>query len=343
MKVLVTGAAGFIGFHLCKKLINENVDVVGLDNLNDYYDIKLKKDRLIELGIKSISKKSTNKIYSLQNNFSFYCIDIQDKKSLDYIFEIENFTHVCNLAAQAGVRYSIEHPQKYIDSNVTGFLNILECISKFNGPKLIYASSSSVYGLNNSEIFNEEDYVNSPISVYAATKITNELLAHSYSNMFNIESIGLRFFTVYGPWGRPDMALFKFVKASIEKKPIRVFNYGNMLRDFTYIDDIVSAIFLILKDLRKKKGVNINEDLYKIYNIGRGSPTKLIDFIHCIDEKLKTKTELKFEPIQPGDLVSTYSNTDKLERDYGFKPKINITTGISNFIDWYLDYYKKTS
>tara|TARA_Y100001933_G_scaffold111826_1_gene111949 strand:- start:137 stop:1138 length:1002 start_codon:yes stop_codon:yes gene_type:complete len=332
MKILVTGAAGFIGFHVCKRFIKEGIEVVGIDNLNSYYDINLKKNRIKEL--ENLSKQ-------LLISFKFYKGDIVQSKDLEKLFNDANkekskITEVIHLAAQAGVRYSLENPSAYIQSNLVGFFNIIEqskknCINNF-----YYASSSSVYGGNDKTPFEESDNVNQPISLYAATKKSNELIAHTYSHLFNLPTIGLRFFTVYGPWGRPDMALFKFTESIINNKPIRVFNYGNMLRDFTYIDDVIESIFLLMQNSDN----NSNSKLYKIFNIGNSNPTKLYDYIEAIENNLGKKADMILEEMQPGDVKETYANTELLQKFISFKPNTTIDKGIKEFIKWYLEYYK---
>ena len=332
MKILVTGAAGFIGFHVCKRFIKEGIEVIGIDNLNSYYDINLKKNRIKEL--ENLSKQ-------LLISFKFYKGDIVQSKDLEKLFNDANkekskITEVIHLAAQAGVRYSLENPSAYIQSNLVGFFNIIEqskknCINNF-----YYASSSSVYGGNDKTPFKESDNVNQPISLYAATKKSNELIAHTYSHLFNLPTTGLRFFTVYGPWGRPDMALFKFTDSIIKNKPIRVFNYGNMLRDFTYIDDVIESIFLLIQNSDN----NSISKLYKIFNIGNSNPTKLYDYIEAIENNLGKKADMILEEMQPGDVKETYANTELLQEFTSFKPNTPIDKGIKEFINWYLEYYK---
>lgn len=338
MKILVTGAAGFIGYHLCNRLLSLNHEVIGLDNLNDYYDPELKISRIKNLGIKTNINLEFNSIQNSDtSNFKFIRLDLEDLINLPTLFKNENFDLVINLAAQAGVRYSIEKPFTYINSNVTGFLNILECCRNFNVKDLIFASSSSVYGLNAKIPFSTEDSVDKPISLYAATKKSNELMAHTYSHLFNIKTIGLRFFTVYGPWGRPDMAMFLFTDAIINKKPINVFNNGLLSRDFTYIDDIIDGIVGVIKN-DSNKDMDTN---YKIYNIGKNEPIKLLDFITEIEKNIGHEAEKNFLPMQPGDVEKTWADTENLKADYNYNPKTSYKTGVKNFINWYKEYYLK--
>ena len=345
MKILVTGAAGFIGFHLCKRFIKEGIEVIGLDNLNPYYDVNLKQSRISELHI--LSKKFSNK-------FKFYEMDLVKSEDLEKIFKDANqkkskITEVIHLAAQAGVRYSLENPSAYIQSNLVGFFNIIDQSKKNEINHFYYASSSSVYGGNDKLPFKESDNVDKPISLYAATKKSNELIAHTYSHLFSMPTIGLRFFTVYGPWGRPDMALFKFTDSIINDKPIRVFNYGKMIRDFTYIDDVVDSIFYLLQRVNSEKILNKNNEInqindsskYKIFNVGNSNPIKLNDYIKAIELHLNKKADIVYEEMQPGDVESTYANTELLEEYINFKPSTTIDFGIKKFIDWYLDYYGK--
>ena len=336
MKILITGAAGFIGFHLSNRLLKLGHVVVGIDNINDYYDVSLKYDRLNELGIKiteasSFYKECRSELFT---NFKFVRIHLEDKEELSNLFKIEKFDVICNLAAQAGVRYSIENPDAYIQSNIVGFLNILECCRHNNIKHLVYASSSSVYGTNAKVPFSANDKVDSPVSLYAATKKSNELMAHTYSHLYKIATTGLRFFTVYGPFGRPDMAPMLFASAITSNKPIKVFNYGNMERDFTYIDDIIEGIKRVIEQPIKKR------DLYKIYNIGNNDSVKLLDFINEIETNLEKKAEKVMLPIQAGDVERTWANVDKLVLDFGYKPKTGISEGVKRFIDWFLVYYK---
>ena len=340
MNVLVTGAAGFIGYHVCKRLIKENIPVIGFDNLNSYYDVNLKKDRLKSLFEKSQFHNSS---------FDFVEGDLEEKEHLDAIFSEKNPNIVINLAAQAGVRYSIENPTAYIKSNILGFGNILECCKQYSINHLIYASSSSVYGGNQVLPFSESHSVDHPVSMYAATKKSNELMAHSYSHLFGLPVTGLRFFTVYGPWGRPDMALFLFTKAISENQPIEIFNHGNMTRDFTYIDDIVESIFRLIslpaspdpKFDPKKPNSATSWAPYRIFNIGNSSPVPLMKYIDEIERALNKKAIKTFLPMQPGDVPSTSADTSMLEDFVDFKPSTSVRDGIGKFVSWYQDYYSK--
>jgi UDP-glucuronate 4-epimerase len=349
MKILITGSAGFIGFHLGNYLASQNNEVVGIDNINDYYDVSLKYARLNESGFSKEQIKDKKLISTIYPNYSFIKMDLNDKTSLQKLFIEEKFDVVCNLAAQAGVRYSLENPEEYLKSNIDAFLNVLECCRHNDIKNLVYASSSSVYGLNESLPFSTSDNVDHPISLYAATKKANELMAHTYSHLFKIPSTGLRFFTVYGPWGRPDMALFKFTKAAINRESIEVYNNGEMFRDFTYIDDIVSGITSVIFNTPKpnKNWSGSNPDPssssapYKIYNIGNNNPVKLTEFIEIIENHLKTKVNKIYKPLQPGDVISTFANINDLYEDYGFQPKTSVKEGVINFLNWYTDFYKK--
>ncbi|EMN5859952.1 NAD-dependent epimerase [Pluralibacter gergoviae] len=331
--ILVTGAAGFIGYHLCKRLLIDGYDVFGIDNLNDYYDVNLKKARLSHL--------------TDYDKFTFLKIDISDKNLILDLFDDNDFSVVINLAAQAGVRFSIENPYSYSSSNLLGFLNILEGCRLKKVSHLLYASSSSVYGLNTKVPFSTADSVDHPISFYAATKKSNELMAHTYSHLFGIPTSGLRFFTVYGPYGRPDMALFKFTKSAINGDAIEVYNNGNMSRDFTYIDDIIESIIrLIDKPPLKHEELcvghgsgRISSAPYRILNIGSGNPIKLMDFIDAIENKLNVSINKKFLPLQDGDVLNTYAETDELYDIVKFKPTTSVQQGVSDFIDWYISFY----
>lgn len=333
MKILVTGAAGFIGFHLIKRLLKKGFVVCGIDNINDYYDVNLKYARLKELGVKEDQAQVfLNATNSSNSNFSFMRINLEDRLELPKLFQREKFDVVVNLAAQAGVRYSIENPEAYIDSNVTGFLNILECCRHNKIKHLLYASSSSVYGQNKKVPFSVEDNVDYPISLYAATKKSNELMAHTYSHLYNIPTTGLRFFTVYGPWGRPDMAPFLFTDAIINNRPIKVFNNGNMSRDFTYIDDIIAGILLVLENPPLEKSPK-----YEISNIGNGSPEPLFDFIKAIEASVGKEADKIMMPMQDGDVPQTWADTSQLEK-LGYDSKISMNEGVKEFVDWYKTY-----
>lgn len=332
-QILVTGSAGFIGFHLSKRLLNEGHHVIGIDNVNDYYDPQLKEDRLKQLE---------------HENFTFVRADLEDLKTINDTFEEYQPEIVINLAAQAGVRYSLENPHAYINSNVVGFTNILEACRHHKVEHLIYASSSSVYGANTSKPFSTSDNIDHPLSLYAATKKSNELMAHTYSHLYGLPTTGLRFFTVYGPWGRPDMALFLFTKAIVNNELIDVFNHGKMMRDFTYIDDIVESITRLTKRPAQPNpdwsGTNPDPGSsyapYKVYNIGNNSPVRLMEFIEAIETKLGIIAKKNFLPLQAGDVPETYANVEDLFRDINFQPKTSIQDGVNNFIDWYLDYYE---
>ena len=377
MKILVTGTAGFIGYHLAKKLLERGDEVVGLDNINDYYDVNLKYARLNELGIfmpaPSEGKPSLpERVQTLQNqgadglpsaenavvsqlcekpinstkypSHKFYKVSLEDTEAINHIFKTENFDAVVNLAAQAGVRYSIENPHAYIQSNVVGFMNILEACRNYNVKNLAYASSSSVYGLNKEQPFQTTDKTDTPVSLYAATKKSNELMAHTYSHLYGIQTTGLRFFTVYGPWGRPDMAPMLFASAISEDRPIKVFNHGNMSRDFTYIDDIVDGVIKVI-DSPAKGATEVAHPKeatapFRIYNIGNNSPVSLMEFIETIEEKMGKKAEKNFMPMQDGDVVSTYADVSGLMNDFDYKPDTKLSDGIGDFVTWYKEFYK---
>ncbi len=333
MNILITGVAGFIGFHLAQRFLRAGAKVFGLDNLNDYYSVQLKTDRL------SILKN--------QANFHFEAIDLADHAALEQYFKAHGFTHVVNLAAQAGVRYSLINPKSYIDSNIVGFANLLECCRHHGTEHLVYASSSSVYGLNTNMPFSVHDNVDHPISLYAASKKSNELMAHTYSYLYKLPTTGLRFFTVYGPWGRPDMALFLFTRAICHNEPITVFNHGKMRRDFTYIDDIVEGVFRVAQRIPEPNprwdgnapDPGTSPAPYKIYNIGNNNTVELEEFITVLENALGKKALRNYMDLQPGDVPATYANVDDLVRDVGFKPSTNIETGIERFIAWYSEYY----
>ena len=316
---LITGSAGFIGFHLSKKLLSEGFNVLGVDNLNNYYDQKIKKDR--------------NKILKKYKNYKFNKIDIKDYKKLDRIFKKNSIHGVVNLAAQAGVRYSLKNPRSYIENNINGFFNILELSKKYRVKKFIYASTSSIYGLQKKFPLKENFNTDNPIQLYAATKKSNELMATSYSHLYKMDTVGLRFFTVYGPWGRPDMALFKFTKNIIKGKPIEVFNKGKHERDFTYVDDIVNGIFNIIIKKKSKFGA-------KIFNIGNGKKIKLLKYIQLIEKNLNRKSKKKFLPLQKGDVIKTHSDTKLIKKHYNYEAKTEVSYGVKKFIEWYVSYFK---
>ena len=336
MKVLVTGAAGFIGFHVSQKLLARGDEVVGLDNINDYYDVNLKLARLAQL--------------EPQPGFTFARIDLVNRPALEALFREHRFAAVINLAAQAGVRYSLENPQAYIDSNIVGFTNILECCRHHDVGHLVYASSSSVYGMNSAMPFSIHDNVDHPISLYAASKKANELMAHTYSHLFGLPTTGLRFFTVYGPWGRPDMALFLFTRAILAGEPIKVFNNGQMQRDFTYIDDIVEGVVRVMDKTATpnpawdgaRPDPGTSSAPYRLYNIGNNNPVKLTEFIDAIEQALGMTAQRELLPMQPGDVAATYANIDDLVADVDYRPQTPIQVGIDNFVAWYREYMHKT-
>lgn len=346
-KILVTGTAGFIGMHTSLKLLQEGYEVVGLDNINDYYDVNLKIARLELQGINK-DEISYNKLIKGQENSRFIQLNIEDKENLEKLFAQEKFDYVIHLAAQAGVRYSIENPDAYINSNIIGFFNILEFCRNFPVKHLLFASSSSVYGLNSNVPFKESDTTDHPVSLYAASKKSNEMMAHSYSYLFKVPTTGLRFFTVYGPWGRPDMALFKFTKNILAGKPIDVYNNGEMHRDFTYIGDIINGIYNILINAPAEKpsfkGKNLSSDEssapYSIFNIGNSKPVNLMEFIFQLEKELDKKAIINYMPIQPGDVKFTFADTNKLQKQVTYTPSVSIKEGIKNFIVWYTEYYK---
>ena len=350
MKILVTGTAGFIGFHLAKRLLERGDEVVGLDAVNDYYDVNLKHGRLSICGINT-NEIEYNKLVTSNKypNYKFIKLNLEDKENIHRLFAAEKFDKVCNLAAQAGVRYSLTNPDVYINSNITGFLNILEACRFYPVKHLAYASSSSVYGLNETQPFSIHQNVDHPISLYASSKKANELMAHTYSNLFNIPTTGLRFFTVYGPWGRPDMALFLFTKAILEGKPIDIFNKGEMKRDFTYIGDIVEGVIRVIDNSptgnEKWDGKNPDPSSskapYKIYNIGNSNPVRLMDFIEAIEKELGIEARKNLLPMQPGDVPSTWADVSDLTNDLNYKPNTPVQLGIKNFIAWYREFYKK--
>lgn len=336
MKVLVTGAAGFIGFHVTKELLSRGDTVIGIDNINDYYDVKLKEGRLDNLAN-----------HSLSENFTFLKMDIANRDEVEALFIASAFDKVVHLAAQAGVRYSIENPHAYVDSNLIGFMNILEGCRHNNVIHLVYASSSSVYGSNESTPFAVTDNVDHPVSLYAASKKANELMAHTYSHLYQLPTTGLRFFTVYGPWGRPDMALFKFTEAILNEKPIQVFNYGNHHRDFTYIDDIVNGVILTLDRVAegnttwdgKNPDPSSSKAPWRIYNIGAHNPVNLLKFIETLEEALDKPAIKELLPMQPGDVPDTYADVSALTCDTGYQPKTDLVDGVRNFVNWYRTFY----
>jgi UDP-glucuronate 4-epimerase len=335
MKILITGAAGFIGFHTVKHFAEKGNRVVGIDNINNYYDVELKYARLAETGIRKELVLDHQSIQSIEYpNYRFIKADLQDKVFVDKLFANEHFDAVCHLAAQAGVRHSIENPYAYINSNIIGFMNILEACRFYPVKHLLYASSSSVYGMNTKVPYSELDKVDSPVSLYAASKRSNELMAHTYSKLYNIPTTGVRFFTVYGPWGRPDMAPFLFMDSIINQKPIKVFNYGKLSRDFTYINDIIDGLSVIIDH------PPTDEIPYKIYNIGAGKPVQLLDFITAL-ENVTGKTAIKrMVEMQPGDVYQTYADTTALEQDLHYKPQVSIQEGIKRLFGWYVAYTK---
>jgi UDP-glucuronate 4-epimerase len=334
MKVLVTGAAGFIGFHLCRRLIARGDEVIGLDNFNDYYDVSLKEARAAQLAA--------------ETNFRMVRLDIADRAKLTALMALQRFDAVMHLAAQAGVRYSIEHPEKYVDANLTGFGNMLEACRQSAVGHLVYASTSSVYGANRKVPFSVDDPVDHPMSLYAATKRANELMAHTYSHLFALPATGLRFFTVYGPWGRPDMALFKFTRGILAGESLPVYNRGDMVRDFTYIDDIVEGVVRVL-DRKPVKGDGsgagyaspaTSEAPFRLYNIGNNNPVPLMRYIEVLEQCLGRKAKLELLPMQAGDVRATSADVSELERDVGFRPATTVEEGVKRFVDWYRQYYK---
>ncbi|ENU59010.1 MAG: NAD-dependent epimerase [Acinetobacter sp.] len=339
MKVLVTGAAGFIGFNVAKKLLERGDDVVGFDNMNDYYDPALKQARLAVLRDTAAQTQQT---------FTFIHANLADKAIVDQCFQDHQFDRVIHLAAQAGVRYSLENPLSYVESNLIGFTNIIEACRYAKTPHLTYASTSSVYGANTTMPFSEKHGVNHPVQFYAATKRANELMAHSYSHLFNLPTTGLRFFTVYGPWGRPDMALFKFTKNIIEDQPIPVFNHGNHTRDFTFISDIVEGVIRSSDQIAqpdpnwdsKNPDPSTSYAPFRIFNIGNNNPVKLIEYIHAIEKALGKEAILELLPLQPGDVPDTFADSSALEQMVGYKPSVSVDDGVKQFVDWYRDFYR---
>jgi len=349
MKVLITGTAGFIGFHLAQRLISRGDEVIGIDCINDYYDVNIKYSRLALTGIERSEIEHNKPIKSsIHSNYTFYKLKLEERTEIFKLIENERPDTVCNLAAQAGVRYSITNPYAYIDSNIVGFINILEACRHNQTGHLVYASSSSVYGLNETMPLSTHQNVDHPISLYAASKKSNELMAHTYSYLYNLPTTGLRFFTVYGPWGRPDMALFIFTKAILNGEPIQVFNHGNMIRDFTYIDDIVEGIIRVIDNKPegnkqwsgKEPDPSSSKCPYKIYNIGNNNPVKLLDFIAEVERKLGKNAEKIFLPMQDGDVPATKADVEDLVANLNYKPNTSIQKGINNFIEWYLEYFQ---
>lgn len=335
MKILVTGAAGFIGFHLVRRLLERGDNVVGIDSINDYYDVKLKYARLAETGIGIEAEAFREEVQSAKYiGYRFIRMRLEDKDTLSQLFTKEKFEVVVNLAAQAGVRYSIKNPHAYIESNIVGFLNVLECARHYSVKHFVYASSSSVYGGNTKVPFSEDDRLSGPVSLYAATKSSNELMAHVYSKLYEIPITGLRFFTVYGPWGRPDMAPMLFTKAILAGEPIKVFNYGNLSRDFTYIDDIIEGLIRVVDKVPK---VDVNQPVpVRIYNIGCGHPMQLMDFIRILEDTLGKKARMEMLPMQKGDVHTTFADTTNLEKEFGYKPIVSLQDGIQRFVKWYI-------
>lgn len=348
-RILVTGAAGFIGFHLAKRLLERGDVVIGLDSINDYYDIRVKHGRLAETGITGHGIKYGELVEStIYQKYKFIKLNLEDRERLSKLFAASRFDKVCHLAAQAGVRYSLTNPYAYIDSNIHGFINILEACRHNNIAHLVYASSSSVYGLNEEMPFSTHHNVDHPISLYAASKKSNELMAHTYSYLYKIPTTGLRFFTVYGPWGRPDMALFKFTKAILEEQPIEVYNYGNMQRDFTYIDDIIEGVVRVLDRIPQGNpqwsgrcpDPSTSTAPYKIYNIGNNNPIRLMEFIETLEKQLGKKATMTLLPMQPGDVPATWADVNDLIEDLNYQPHTTIQEGIRHFLSWYLSFYR---
>jgi len=342
MKILVTGTAGFIGYYLVKRLLETENEIVGIDNINNYYDVSLKLDRLKDTGITGTIDYNIPIKSNVYPNYTFIKINLEDKDTVMSLFEREGFDVVVNLAAQAGVRYSLENPYTYLDSNIYGFLNILEACRHHPVKHLVYASSSSVYGLNTKMPFSVDDMVDNPISLYAATKKSNELFAHTYSHLYGIPVTGLRFFTVYGPWGRPDMACFIFANAIISNQEIKLFNNGDMMRDFTYIDDIIEGVVRVMNKIPKPNSTTENNSSmppYKLYNIGNNNPVKLMDFVDIMEKAFGKQAKKVFMPMQPGDVYATYADVDALKADVGYSPNTPIEAGIGKFAEWYKNYY----
>ena len=344
-KILITGVAGFIGFHLARQLLSLGHHVVGIDSINDYYDQTLKISRLRELGIEA--DNDTSRKFEA-GNFSFYHFNIAEDERVEQLFKAQEFEVVVNLAAQAGVRYSLAFPEKYIQANIHGYFNLLNAARKNDVKHFVYASSSSVYGLNTKMPLAEDDNIDHPISLYAATKKSNELFAHAYSHLYNLPTTGLRFFTVYGPWGRPDMAYFKFTKAILKGEEIDVYNNGDMYRDFTYIDDIVEGLIRVIDEIPigdenwdgDKPDPSSSPNPYRVYNIGNHNPIKLLDFVHILEKELGTKANIKMKPMQPGDVYKTFADVSHLQKAIDYKPSTELSDGIKKFVEWYRGFYK---
>lgn len=349
-KILVTGMAGFIGFHLCRKLVKSGFEVTGLDSINDYYDPELKYNRLHFLGFHTEEIEYGKLLFSARFlNLSFIKLKLEDKEGISKLFAEQKFDYVVNLAAQAGVRYSLENPHAYIDANINGFVNILEACRYNHIKHLMYASTSSVYGLNKTMPLSEHSAADHPITLYAATKKANEMLAHSYSHLFQLPTTGLRFFTVYGPWGRPDMALFLFAKAILNNEPVKLFNNGNMVRDFTYVEDIAESICRLAEKMPAattdwdafNPDPSISSAPYRILNIGNSQPTPLVKYLEALEKALGKKAIIHYLPMQPGDVPATHADCSELEKVTGFKPMVNVEEGIQEFVNWYVSYFEK--
>ena len=348
MKILITGTAGFIGFKLALALAERGDQVIGIDNINDYYDVGVKYGRLEYSGFSGPYDYGKLKWSEKYPGLGFMKINLEDRQGLEKLFQEQKFHRVCNLAAQAGVRYSLTNPHAYVESNLVGYVNLLECCRHNNVQHFVYASSSSVYGLNETQPFSTHDNVDHPISLYAATKKSNELMAHTYSHLYGLPSTGLRFFTVYGPWGRPDMALFLFTKAMLEDRPINVFNHGRMQRDFTYIDDIVEGVVRVMDKVPsgnpewtgKNPDPSSSGAPYKLYNIGNNNPVELMDFIRALEKTLGIEARKNFMPLQAGDVPSTYADVEDLVQDLGYKPETSVEEGIARFVQWYREFFK---
>lgn len=347
--ILLTGAAGFIGFHLSVRLLKAGWTVIGIDNINDYYEVNLKYDRLHALGIARQDIQANTIVSStMYPDFSFSKTALEDASAMQKLFATHGFTHVCHLAAQAGVRYSLENPMAYIQSNIVGFTNILENSKQYKIQHLVYASSSSVYGLNSKMPFSTHESTNHPVSLYAATKKSNELMAHVYSHLYDLPTTGLRFFTVYGPWGRPDMSPMLFAKAIMENKPIKIFNHGDMARDFTYIDDIVEGVYRVIEKPAKADNTwhSDNPDPatssapYRVYNIGNSSPVKLMDYVQAMENAFGKEAIKEYLPMQAGDVQHTFSDVSDLEKDFDYRPTTPLQEGLKNFVNWYFEYFK---